>query len=117
MDLDEAAIADMAGAEPPALSAAAETLDDRTTVRDDGTLVIDILVRPPCGQSTEGEIVVCAPDAEAHRLAELDEPEVKEPPRAEIALGDNAKAGLRAETETIQGTKIDRIMLDLGIAF
>ena len=117
MDLDEAAIAAMAGDEPPALSAAAETLDDRTTLRDDGTLVIDILVRQPCGESSENEIVVCAPDPEVHRLAELDEPEVKEPPRAEIALGANAKAGLRAATETIQGTKIDRIMLDLKIAF
>lgn len=49
------------GAASPA-EAAVQPLDRRTTVREDGTLVIDILASQPCEPqpSTGGEIVVCA---------------------------------------------------------
>lgn len=42
--------------------AAATEADQRATLREDGTLVINILVTPPCAPepSTESEIVVCA---------------------------------------------------------
>ena len=42
-------------------AAEAAVQDPRTTVREDGSLVIDILVEQPCTPATEGEIVVCAP--------------------------------------------------------
>jgi hypothetical protein len=38
--------------------------DPRTTVREDGTIVIDLLAAQPCAPATEGEIVVCGPTEE-----------------------------------------------------
>ncbi|HEY6817512.1 MAG TPA: hypothetical protein VI168_18400 [Croceibacterium sp.] len=44
------------------VAASAEAADQRVTVRNDGTLVIDILGAQPCAPDpvTEDEIVVCA---------------------------------------------------------
>lgn len=44
------------------VTAAASEADQQTTVRDDGTIVIDILAPQPCNPkpSSETEIVVCA---------------------------------------------------------
>ena len=69
----------------------------RTHTREDGTLVIDILVEQPCGESSEREIVVCASDGSEHRLEAPDPPPVEEGFKPEIQLSENAKAEVRAQ--------------------
>jgi hypothetical protein len=51
--------------------------DQRTTVREDGTLVIDILAPQPCAPdpSTGDEIVVCAPAQEGTPPVEAPPPD------------------------------------------
>ena len=65
-------------------------------LREDGTLVIEIPVEQPCGASSEGEIVVCASDGSEHRIDQIPAPPAKEGFKAEVQLGENAKADLRA---------------------
>ena len=51
------------------VATSADASDARRTVRDDGTIVIDILVQPPCDPAVEpDEIIVCASDAEPQRI-------------------------------------------------
>ena len=69
--------------------------DERSFTRGDGTLVIDILVEPPCGESSEREIVVCASGEDVQRHYPP-EPQQEEGIKPEVQLGENAKAGLRA---------------------
>jgi hypothetical protein len=69
----------------------------RSHTREDGTLVIDILVDPPCGESSEREIVVCASDGSEHRLDAPDPPPPEEGFKPEIELSEDAKVGLRAQ--------------------
>ena len=54
------------------VAAASAASDPRTTVREDGTLVIDILAPQPCAPDPAAaeEIVVCAPVAEGGQPAE-----------------------------------------------
>ena len=52
---------DLGYEEASAAAAAEQPSDLRMTVREDGTVVIDILADQPCVPSSEGEIVVCAP--------------------------------------------------------
>ena len=83
-------------------------------VREDGTLVIEIPVEQPCGESTEREIVVCAPDGSGHRLNRAAPPPTAEGFKPEVQLGKNAKAGLQAtpgRDGAVQG------MVNLTIAF
>ena len=83
----------------PAAEPVAEQVSEeaRSHNREDGTLVIDILVDPPCGESSEREIVVCASDGSEHR------PDVPSPPPAEagfkpeVQLSEATKAGLSAQ--------------------
>ena len=83
---------------PPAEQIAEQVAAEaRTHTREDGTLVIDILVDPPCGESSEREIVVCASDSSEHRLDAPDPPPAEEGFKPEIQLGESAKAGLRAQ--------------------
>lgn len=60
-------------------------------------LVIDILVDAACGESSEREIVVCASDGAEHGLEVPDPPSAEEGFRPEVQLGEDAKAGLRAQ--------------------
>ncbi len=70
--------------------------DQRSYVREDGTLVIDILVEPPCAASSEREIVVCASGEEVQRH-DPPEPQQEEGFKPEIQLSENAKVGMHAE--------------------
>ena len=87
---------------------------ERSYTREDGTLVINILLDPPCGESSEREIVVCASDGSEHRLNAPEPPPADEGFKPEVQLGENAKVGLRAEAG--QGGA-DRAMVDLTIKF
>lgn len=51
------------------VASTARAADPRTTVREDGTIVIDILAPQPCAPepTTEPEIVVCAPAPDGGR--------------------------------------------------
>jgi len=66
-------------------------------VREDGTLVIEIPVEQPCGESSEREIVVCASDGSENRLDTPEPPPQAGMPKAEVLLGENSKAGLHAQ--------------------
>jgi hypothetical protein len=83
----------------PATEPVAEQVSEevRSHTREDGTLVIEILVDPPCGESSEREIVVCASDGSEHRLEVPDPPPAEENFKPEVQLGESAKAGLRAQ--------------------
>ena len=83
----------------PAAEQVAEQVaaESRAHTREDGTLVIDILVNPPCGESSEREIVVCASDGSEHRLDVPDPPPAEEGFKPEIQLSESAKAELRAQ--------------------
>ena len=70
--------------------------DQRSYTREDGTLVIDILVEPPCGESSEREIVVCASGEEVQRYDPPEPLQQEEGFKPEVQLGENAKASLRA---------------------
>jgi hypothetical protein len=82
----------------PAVEQVGQVADEvRSHTREDGTLVIDILVDPACGESSEREIVVCASDGSEHRLNVPDPPPAEEGFKPEVQLGESAKAGLRAQ--------------------
>ena len=53
-------------------------------------------IEPPCGESSEREIVVCAAGEEVQRH-DPPEPQQEEGFKPEIQLSENAKAGLHAE--------------------
>jgi hypothetical protein len=93
----------------------------RTTVLEDGSIVIDMLVPQPCRPepSTGNEIVVCAqanddgygtPDGPAP--TDSGQPEV---PKAELVLSSNAKLVLRGETDSVSGSQ--RVMIDFKLKF
>jgi hypothetical protein len=71
--------------------------DQRSYTREDGTLVIDILIEPPCGESSEREIVVCASGEDVQRYDPPDSPQQQEGLKPEVQLSENAKAGIHAE--------------------
>ena len=79
---------------PPATVAAAD--EARSELREDGTLVIDILIDPPCGEASGREIVVCAPGQVVQRYVAPDAPQ-REQPKAELQISENAKVGVHAE--------------------
>lgn len=89
MDLPQQAI------EPPP-EAIATADEARSELREDGTLVIDILIDPPCGEASGREIVVCAPGQEAQRHETPDAPQ-REQPKAEVQISESAKVGVHAE--------------------
>ena len=89
MDLPQQAI------EPPqeAIAAADEA---RSELREDGTLVINILVDPPCGEANADEIVVCAAAQDVQRY-EAPDARKREEPKAEVQISEKAKVGVHAE--------------------
>ena len=87
--------------------------DQRSYTREDGTLVIDILVEPPCGESSEREIVVCAPERSVQRYDPPDPPP-QEGFRPEVELGENAKAAVSARPGRDGAVQA---MIDLTIRF
>ncbi len=89
--------------------------DERSYVREDGTLVINVLFDPPCGTTVEGEIVVCASGESPHRYDPPPEPPAEEGVRPELQLGQNTKLRARAETDSMTGA--DRVMVDLIYKF
>jgi hypothetical protein len=88
--------------------------DERSYVREDGTLVINILANARCNASTGTEIVVCAPDPTEHRL-NAPEPPAEEGFKPELQLGENTKARARVEKDVLTGA--DRVMVDLIVKF
>ena len=70
--------------------------EQRSYTRENGTLVIDILVEPRCGESTEREIVVCAPGEDVQPY-DPSPPQQEEGFKPELQLSENAKVGLRAQ--------------------
>lgn len=78
------------------LQAEAAAEDRRSHLRADGTLVIDILVDPPCGEASAREIVVCAP-AEVVQRYDAPDPAQREPAKAELQLSEKAKIGVHAQ--------------------
>ena len=100
----------IAAIEEPAPAAGGE----RSYVREDGTLVIDILATARCSPSTGPEIVVCAPDPLEHRLEAPQRP-AEESFKPELQLGENAKARARVEKDGLTGA--DRVMVDLIVKF
>ena len=101
-------------AEPAAEHAPAGE-DERSYTREDGTLVINILVEPACGESTEREIVVCAPGQSEHRLNAPEPPAEEEGFKPEVQVAPNATARLRPETDPQTGAQ--RIMVDFVTKF
>jgi hypothetical protein len=88
----------------------------RTTVREDGTVVINILVQSPCDPAVEpDEIVVCAPDFKSQPIPATDGAFAQEGFKPEVELAPNVKARARAETEPASGA--DRAMIDLIYRF
>jgi hypothetical protein len=69
----------------------------KSYTREDDTLVIDILVERPCGESSEREIVVCASDQTDHRLNAAEPTPAEEGFEPEVQLAPDAKASLYAE--------------------
>lgn len=88
--------------------------DERSYVKENGTLVINILADPRCGASTGPEIVVCAPDPAEHRLNAPQRP-AEQSFKPELQLGENAKARARVEKDGLTGA--DRVMVDLVVKF
>jgi hypothetical protein len=68
----------------------------RTTVKEDGTMVIDILVEQPCTPSSEGEIVVCAAAEDGARFRP------PPPPPVEPTLAEKIGEALSAEIGPVE---------------
>lgn len=109
MDFTEPVTVEQAEAQTPGDAAA------QSYVKEDGTLVIDILVREPCGAGHTGDIVVCAPDPAEHRPEGAVPPPAQPGFRPEVQLAPNAKAGVRVETDP--WTQSERVMVDVTLAF
>jgi hypothetical protein len=97
-------------------SAQAE-LAERTTVKQDGTLVINILVPPPCDAAAAepSEIVVCAPSPTALHIPGADGTFAEGGFKPEIQLAPGTTAKVRAETAPDSGS--DRAMVDVVYRF
>jgi len=88
----------------------------RTTVREDGTVVINILVQPPCDPAVEpDEIVVCAPAPASQPIPGADGAFAQGGFKPEVELAPNLKAKARAETDPRTGA--DRAMIDFTYRF
>lgn len=70
-----------------------------------------------CQPQKDGEIVVCAPDAEAYRLRPLPQTAGTEPAKAEVKLGEGVSAGVGAEGAAVGGHQSNRVMATVKIAF
>ena len=90
---------------------------ERTTVKQDGTLVIDILVPPPCDAAAAeaDEIVVCAPNPAAQRIPGADGTFAEEGFKPEVQLAPGTTARVRGETAPESGA--DRAMVDVIYRF
>ena len=98
------------------VATSAGATDARTTVAEDGTVAINILVRPPCDRSVEpDEIVVCAPGPAAQDIPGADGTFTHGGFKPEVELAPNAAMKVRAETDPLTGA--DRAMIDLTYRF
>jgi len=98
----------------PVEVSAPAALADRTTLEPDGTLVIDILVRPTCAPAMEDEIVVCAPDA-AQPLPGADGTFTTEDVKPEIQLAPNIRTRARGQSDERTGEEM--LLIDLIYRF
>ena len=109
MDFTEPVDAASVEASAPAESA------DRSYVRQDGTMVIDILVAQPCEPAADAdEIVVCA-DRAADPIPGADGTFTDEGFKPELQLAPNVKARARGESDPNSGA--DRAMIDVIYRF
>ena len=98
------------------VAAPADASDSRTTVRDDGTMAINILVQPACDPAGEAdEIVVCAPGPASQQIPGSDGTFTQGSFKPEVELAPNATMKVRAETDPL--TKADRAMIDFNYRF
>ena len=98
------------------VAAPADASRAQTTVREDGTVVIDILVQPSCDPAVDSdEIVVCAPNPASQRLPGADGAFARGGLKPEVELAPNATAKVRAES--VPATGADRAMIDLTYRF
>jgi hypothetical protein len=109
-------IAEPADLAPVEVSAPAEQAE-RTTVKQDGTLVIDILVPPPCDAAAAeaDEIVVCAHNSTAQRIPGADGTFTEGGFEPEVQLAPGVTAKVRAESNPENGA--DRAMVDVIYRF
>ena len=99
-----------------AVATSADTSDAQQMVREDGTVVINILVQPPCDPAVEpDEIVVCAPGPAPQPIAGADGVFTEGDFKPEVELAPNVTAKARAETDPMTGA--DRVMVDLIYRF
>jgi len=99
----------------PVEVSAPAALADRTTLEPDGTLVIDILVRPACAPAMEDdEIVVCAPEA-APPVPGADGTFTTEDVKPEIQLAPNLR--MRARGQSDERTGEEMLLIDLIYRF
>lgn len=101
---------------PIEASAPAEPAD-RTYTKPDGTIVMDILVPPPCDAAAAepDEIIVCAPDPTAQRIPGADGTFTEGRFKPEVQLAPGTTARVRGETDPASGA--DRAMVDVIYRF
>ena len=88
----------------------------RTTVREDGTVVINILVQDPCDPAAApDEIVVCAPAPASPPIPGADGTFTQGDFKPEVQLAPNIEAKARAESDPMTGA--DRAMIDFTARF
>jgi hypothetical protein len=98
------------------VAASADPTLARTTVRADGTVIINILVQSPCDPAVEpDEIVVCAPDSASQPVPGTDGAFAQGGFTPEVELAPNVMAKARAETDPLSGA--DRAMIDFTYRF
>ncbi len=85
-------------------------------MREDGTVVINILVQSPCDPAVGAdEIVVCAPGPASSPIPGSDGAFTEGGFKPEVELAPNITAKARAETNPLTGA--DRAMIDFVVRF
>ncbi len=110
---------------PPALSIPAESVFDLSELPAMALPAAPGAWVPRCSPATApNEIVVCAPDPDAQRLAGAGglhgflPPEAQGPPRAAWKLGDTLEMDLHVEAQALpSGLVSNRLMMGVKIAF
>ena len=98
------------------VAARADASNSRTTISEDGTIAINILVQPPCDPAVEAdEIVVCAPGPASREIPGSDGTFTQGGFKPEVELAPNATMKARAESDPMTGA--DRAMIDLTYRF
>jgi len=98
------------------VATSADASNARTTVAEDGTVAINILVQAPCDRAVDpDEIVVCAPGPASQDIPGADGTFSHGGFKPEVELAPNATMKMRAETDPRTGA--DRAMVDLTYRF